>query len=185
MKRKIILGLILGICFILGISIFYFVKTSKKSGNLYGQFLDNKENKFQYMDINWNSSVDEVQKKLPFEIEEVDIGSETSILYQSKETFDFDGNNGIANLEFIDDQLKTIKFEFSNLQDNYEDWFDTQYQALVKLYGKETEKKENESDLFDSQVYTWKKDDTVMQLILLTGDSINPAATFGIWIASA
>lgn len=34
---------------------------------------------------------------------------------------------------------------------------------------------------FKSKTYTWRENDTLMQMILLTGESINPAVTFGVW----
>lgn len=184
MKKQKILILILIICAV-GIvsgSIFWGLsKASKGSSALYEQFMNEENSKFQYMNIEWNSSVDIVQKNLPFDINEVNIGSETSAVYQSKETFDFEGNSGIASFEFTDGKLKTVKFDFSHLQDDYKKWFDNQYEKLTKIYGKETKSQIGGGELFDSQIYTWEKDDTILQLILLTGDSINPAATLGVW----
>ena len=67
MKKQKILILILIICAV-GIvsgSIFWGLsKASKGSSALYEQFMNEENGKFQYMNIEWNSSVDIVQKNL-------------------------------------------------------------------------------------------------------------------------
>lgn len=184
MKKRKILILILIICavgIVFGSIVFGFSKASKESSVSYEQFMNKEDDEFQFMNIDWNSSVEIIQEKLPFDIKKVDIGSETSSVYQSEEAVDFEGNNGIASFEFVDGELKTIKFDFSHLQDEYKQWFDNQYKKLTKIYGKETKNQTGGGELFDSQIYTWEKNNTIMQLILLTGDSINPAVTFGVW----
>ena len=76
--------------------------------------------------------------------------------------------------------LKPLKYE--NLSANYDEWFETQCDNLRQLYGEETSWNINYSSItkMKSQTYRWDLSDTTLQLIMMTGETINPSATLGI-----
>ena len=139
---------------------------------------------YQFDDIKWGMSVDEVNKNLPTKLEKDtarDLSSKGYSFYNSKNKYLLDGQSSKASFEFHNDELKSIKFSF-HLQDDYHPWFENQVKKLTEIYGTESRKTENSSDKTKMQsiVYLWDTDSTMLQFVLLTGESIKPTATLSI-----
>lgn len=140
------------------------------------------DNIYQFNDIKWGMSVEEVNRKLPNKLQENTartVSSENIAFYTSKNRYLLDEQSSYASFEFNNDELKIIQFSF-HLHDDYHQWFENQVKKLTELYGTESEKMENASDKMQSIGYRWDTDTTTLQLILMTGDSIKPAATLGV-----
>lgn len=43
-----------------------------------------------------------------------------------------------------------------------------------------SKKSDNKTDFFDSKIYQWKENNTLMQVDLLTGESFEPIVRFGV-----
>lgn len=135
---------------------------------------------FQYSKIEWGLSADEVTKLLPYDIEKDDsrgTAPDGYDFYKSKNQFTLDNQKGTASFEFQNGQLYIVKFDFT-LDENYEKWFNTQVEALTKLYG-EGEKNESENDIFTSIGYKWEEENTVLNAILITGE--RASASIGVF----
>ena len=91
------------------------------------------------------------------------------------------GQNAILKLQFVDGELSQFLYAF-HLDENYDEWFETQCDNLRQLYGEETSWNINYSSItkMKSQTYRWDLSDTTLQLIMMTGETINPSATLGI-----
>jgi len=144
-----------------------------------------QSDKYQYNEIEWGSSVDSVTALLPYPITtDSNISGalpENVVYYKSQNRFFLDGQSSSAAFEFYDGKLKTVKFDF-HLDENYAEWFDAQVEKLLQLYGKENDKMAQSSSTLCSKGYKWETDDTTLQIILLTGTSIKPAATLGVGV---
>lgn len=149
----------------------------------YDQFRNEDCKEYQYLNIAWDSSVEEVIKVLPYEIKEVDLGippEEGTAVYQSRDSVEFDGQDATAEFEFLDNKLNTVTLTVSYPEEDYEEWFEEQAEALAEAYGPEAKKSDNKTDFFDSKIYQWKENDTLMQVDLLTGESFEPIVRFGV-----
>lgn len=51
---------------------------------------------------------------------------------------------------------------------------------LIQLFGTENDKMENASEHFSTIGYKWETENTMLQLILMTGDTINPSAAIAV-----
>lgn len=82
---------------------------------------------------------------------------------------------------FVDGELSQFLYAF-HLGETYDEWFETQCDNLRQLYGEETSWNINYSSItkMKSQTYRWDLGDTTLQLIMMTGETINPSATLGI-----
>lgn len=102
-------------------------------------------------------------------------------VYVANETFNLQGQNAILKLQFVDGELSQFLYAF-HLDENYDEWFETQCDNLRQLYGEETSWNINYSSItkMKSQTYRWDLSDTTLQLIMMTGETINPSATLGI-----
>lgn len=140
---------------------------------------------YQYGDIEWGSPVNRVMSALPYSITADSRISgnlpEHVSYYISGNQLSLDGQSALASFEFYDNKLQTVKFDF-HLDENYEEWYNKQVEALRQLYGKESDQMENSSSTMSSKGYKWEAGDTTLQLILLTGTSIKPAATLGVGV---
>lgn len=102
-------------------------------------------------------------------------------VYVANETFNLQGQNAILKLQFVDGELSQFLYAF-HLGETYDEWFETQCDNLRQLYGEETSWNINYSSItkMKSQTYRWDLGDTTLQLIMMTGETINPSATLGI-----
>ena len=139
---------------------------------------------YQFENISWGMSVDEVNKLLPYKLQK-DTAKEplpaNIAFYKSKAKYILDNQISYASFEFYNNELKIIKFDF-HLNENYNQWFEQLTKKLIEMYGTETEKLENSSEKLQSLGYRWDTNNTTLQLVLMTGDSINPSATLGVGI---
>lgn len=187
MKKKT--GIIIGISIIillLILAVIYAVASSQdKTENekvplsLEG-FQQNGE--YQYDEIAWKLSQEEVSKIWQYTWEEDNSRDPLPAdvtFYKSSNAFLLDGQTATATFEFQNDELQIIQFAFA-LDDKYSEWFENQVEKLTQLYGAESEKMENTSELFNSIGYKWETDTTTLQLILMTGEGSKPNALLGV-----
>lgn len=150
------------------------------------QFKQGEE--YQFDGAEWNMSYKEVNRALPFALETDAVrvpAPEGITFYNSKNRFDLYGKTGFASFEFQSDALKIIQFNFNfNPDEDYEAWFDQLVTELTNLYGPESDKKESDGEnaigQFNSIVYTWETDNTMLQINLLTGNKISPNGMIGV-----
>lgn len=147
-------------------------------------FKNNDE--YQYEEIEWELSIDDVIDTLSYLIIRDEARSTVSDninvdFYKSKNHFILDEQNSVASFEFQNEKLMIVKFDFT-LDDGYQQWFDIQIEKLIKIYGKENEKTENSNEQFETISYKWETDSTMLQAILVTGDTTKPAVTIGVCI---
>ena len=139
-------------------------------------------NNYQFEEISWNMSVEEVKNAIPYTIV---LDSESKTLppsvnyYKSEAEFILDEQVAYAMFEFHDDRIRSVKFDF-HLNEDYEQWFGRQIEKLNKLYGQESHRMENSTDVFQSIGYRWDTDYTTLQLIMVKGEDIHTTATLGI-----
>lgn len=155
---------------------------NSKSRTLSLEHLKNDNNEYQYEDIEWGMSAESVTKSLPYaiKINTENNAPENITFYDSEVPFDLNGQKGTASFEFHDDKLAIVDFNF-HLNGDYEQWFKTLTEELTQLYGTESDKKESSSDRFNSVVYIWETDNTMLQIALMTGGSIKPSAMIGVF----
>ncbi|MBE5868159.1 MAG: hypothetical protein E7293_04255 [Lachnospiraceae bacterium] len=144
------------------------------------------DNEYQYDNIKWQSSVQEVQKNLPYSLERDtyrESGSDTIAYYKAKNKHILDGQSGAASFEFVKDQLKIVQLSF-HLDDDADQWFEKQVTKLQELYGTEYVKSENSSEQLHlkSIGYRWDKNNTSLQFVMLSGDNRNPSAIFSVGV---
>lgn len=147
--------------------------------------LKTADENYQYRDIAWESSVDDVIKQLDFEIVSMNEkmgadGSDQAVAYfESVNTFELDQQNAVASLEFQDNKLQIVKFDF-HLDENHQDWFDNQVARLTELNGEASETLDNANEMFKTKGYKWDTEHTTLQIILVSGNNRNPSATIGV-----
>lgn len=145
----------------------------------------NGSSEYQYGDILWNSSFDEVQEKLKdrtseYEVEGTLPDSEYRYLKHTA-VQNLEGQKGELYFEFLNDRLQAVRYDFS-LEGDYETWFQRQIDSLTDLYGEESvkEEMENEELGFETVLYKWDYENTSLQAVLTTGEDVKPAATIGV-----
>ena len=188
-KRKTILTLIIfTIVFILAIVALVFIYGKRNSTKPLSLQQFKQGEAYQFNDVSWNISFEEVSRKLPFKLL-TDPGRvpapEGYAFYNSKNSFNLYGQQAIASFEFQSDALKIIQFSFNfDTAEECEAWFDKIVTESTNLYGAERDKKENSGEnalgQFNSTVYTWETDNTMLQLSLITGNKISPSAMIGV-----
>ena len=141
---------------------------------------------YQYDDVKWLSSVQEVNKHLPYSLNkdpQREIVDESINYYTSKNKYILDGQSASASFQFVKDQLQIIQFSFI-LDENSDQWFEDQVTNLQQLYGKETDTLNSSSEQLQlkSVGYRWDTDNTSLQIILLTGDNKTPSVTLSIGV---
>ena len=135
------------------------------------------EDEYQYVKAMWNTSVQEGEKSLPFSMEKHPIVPEGNtgkyyVPYRS-ENITVDGLKATAKWEFYEDQLKMIQFNIETTRDEYREQFDREVERLTRQFGPESEKRENPDTGFEG--YSWKTDNTLLQLSLSTGEAELPS----------
>lgn len=145
----------------------------------------NGSSEYQYGDILWNSSFDEVQEKLKdrtseYEVEGTLPDSEYRYLKHTA-VQNLEGQKGELYFEFLNDRLQAVRYDFS-LEGDYETWFQRQIDSLTDLYGEESVKEETENEElgFETVLYKWDYENTSLQAVLITGEDVKPAATIGV-----
>lgn len=143
------------------------------------------DGQYQYNGLKWKSKLKDVKKKIsytlkPLKYENLSANYKEQV-YVANETFNLQGQNAILKLQFVDGELSQFLYAF-HLGETYDEWFETQCDNLRQLYGEETSWNINYSSItkMKSQTYRWDLGDTTLQLIMMTGETINPSATLGI-----
>lgn len=137
---------------------------------------------YQYGEIAWKLPQSEVSKIWQYTWEKDDSREPLPAditYYKSSNAFLLDGQAATATFEFQNDELQIIQFAF-HLDDKYIEWFEKQAEKLIQLYGAESERMENTSELFNSIGYKWETDTTTLQLILMTKEGSKPNALLGV-----
>ena len=142
------------------------------------------EGEYQYAKAMWNTSVQEVEKSLPFSMEKHPIVPEGNtgkyyVPYRS-ENITVDGLKATAKWEFYEDQLKMIQFNIETTRDEYREQFDREVERLTRQFGSESNKSEtsrNDELLGNTEttVYRWDTENTSMQLSLMTSTYREPS----------
>ena len=145
----------------------------------------NDSSEYQYGDIPWRSSFDEVKEKLENRVSEYEVegtlpDSEYRYLKHAADQ-ELEGQQGELYFEFSNDRLQAVRYDFS-LEGDYETWFQRQIDSLTDLYGEESVKEETENeDLgFETVLYKWDYENTSLQAVLTTGEDVKPAAAIGV-----
>lgn len=143
------------------------------------------DGQYQYNGLKWKSKLKDVKKEIPYTLKPLKYENLSANykeqVYVVNETFNLQGQNAILKLQFVDGELSQFLYAF-HLDENYDEWFETQCDNLRQLYGEETSWNINYSSItkMKSQTYRWDLSDTTLQLIMMTGETINPSATLGI-----
>lgn len=136
--------------------------------------LQTEDGVYQYKDIPFGSSYEEVAKKIPLKLEEMtsEDGSAWSFYY-SVDPVDFYGEEGKFSLEFTDDKLEIVKLsaELSGGGEQFEELAG----EMVEWYG---EAKVNVSET--ATIYSWEKDGGHINAIL-SEDGGNYYGIFGVF----
>lgn len=185
MKKKSIIIIILTVLIAVAVMLaLYFVFAGSRVDSielLLENFKSNGE--YQYDGIAWGASVAQVNEALSYALEEDSTrtppASTGYVFYKSKNAYILDGKNTVASVEFHDGTLQVIQFAF-HVGQNYQQWFESQVAELSRLYGAHSDKAENASDMFESTIYTWATDNSMLQIVLLTGKNIEPTVTISV-----
>ncbi|MDO4332001.1 MAG: hypothetical protein Q4C58_04865 [Eubacteriales bacterium] len=136
--------------------------------------LQTEDGAYQYKDIPFGSSYEEVAKKIPLKLEEMtsESGSAWSFYY-SVEPIAFYGEEGKFSLEFTDDKLETVKAsaELSGGEEQFEELAG----KMVEWYG---EAEVNVSET--ATIYSWEKNGGHINAILFE-DSGKYYGIFGVF----
>lgn len=136
---------------------------------------------YQYGGWAWDSAMEEVMAGLPCTMRSVDIGAgENRRYYVSEEMFSLDGQESTLRMEFTENRLSEVRFEFQLAGDGGE-WFEAQAEKLAALYGEESRKREPgegsgtagetaETARMESRVYCWEGENTMLQFLLMSGE---------------
>lgn len=185
MKKKSIVIIILTVLIAVALMLaLYFVFAGNSVDNIELSLENFKNNgEYQYGEIGWGSSVAQVNEALPYDLEEdtsrTPPASTGYVFYKSKNTYTLDGQSTVASVEFHDGTLQVIQFAF-HVGQNYQQWFESQVAELSRLYGAHSDKAENASDMFESTIYTWSTDNSMLQIVLLTGKNVVPTVTISV-----
>lgn len=138
---------------------------------------------YQYIGIAWGASVAQVNEALPYALEEdssrTPPASTGYTFYKTQNSYTLGGQNTVASVQFHNGTLQVIQFAF-HVGQNYQQWFESQVAELSRLYGAHSDKAENASDMFESTVYTWSTDNSMLQIVLLTGKNVAPTVTISV-----
>lgn len=138
------------------------------------------DGEYKLNEIEWTSSLDEVKEALPYGFEEVETPHEREWQYNSKKSFQLDSYSAPMELLFKEDGLFSVQFNFT-LNDDYEEWFDTQVERLIKLYGQESEHVEKVfDDNMKNRGYRWDTEKTSLQIVVLLREGHDPICTIHI-----
>lgn len=145
----------------------------------------NEDSEYQYSDVLWKSSFDEVKGKLGEQVSEYEMDG---TLPDSEYRFlkhtaiqELEGQKGEMYFEFLNNELQAVRYEFF-LEGDYERWFQQQIKNLTDLYGEEykEETTENEELGFEETSYKWEYKNTFLQAVLITGENAKTSATIGV-----
>ncbi len=140
------------------------------------------DGEYRYCGTPWLISQKELNDYIPYKIvrDQEKVSSTTGrVFYRSKYPVSLDGYSTKACFEFLSDHLNTVQFHF-HLGDDYELWYEKRVEELKTLYGEETDTLDNASEECVFKGYKWETENTTLQIILVTGDSIKPTVMIGV-----
>jgi len=144
--------------------------------------LDNfwSNNEYKYDGMEWgitSSNVNEIFS------DTLELHYETANAEQwvSKTVFVLDGKEAFPKFSFQNDQMVNVTFEFY-LEDDYKEWYNTQVEQLIKIYGAESDIQTNSTDAYDTTAYRWDTDKTSLQFILFVQKDKVRTATLGVLV---
>lgn len=176
-KRKYFLGILLTLILFVNLG----CGNATEKGNTSAVFplenLQTKDGEFQYKNVPFGSSSEEAMKQIPEKLEKMEGKDSSAVSYYSKDSFDFYGCDAVLFLDFYKDKLESTKIQF-NLKEG-EEQFQKILTDLTDLYG-EPQTSGSEGESFTSEVYSWGKDSTRLQAILLKKES-TASAVIGIF----
>lgn len=142
--------------------------------------LQNENGEFQYKDIPFGSSSEEVLGQISAELEKMEAIDSSAVSYYTKEKFEFYGCDATLFLEFDEDKLDGVQIQFA-LKEG-EKQFQQILEELTALYGEADEVKGQEGEPFTSEIYLWGKDTDAarLQADLLKGKS-DVSASVGVF----
>ncbi len=138
------------------------------------------DGEYGYEDLEWGMSEDEVVKRLPYAIErDKEMSSDEWTVYKSVSAVMLNGQGATATFEFEDGGLAMAQLNFY-LGNDYQQWYDTLSEEMLQKYGEESRRLENTNGQFSSWGYSWDSEETMLQIVLMTGDSIKPAGSVAV-----
>ena len=124
--------------------------------------LRNENGDFQYKDIPFGSSSEEVLGQIPAELEKMEAIDSAAVNYYTKEKFEFYGCDATLFLEFDEDKLDAVQVHFQVKEG--EGQFQEILDELTGLYGEADEVTDEGGELFTSDIYLWGKDTDAARL---------------------
>lgn len=124
--------------------------------------LRNENGDFQYKDIPFGSSSEEVLGQIPAELEKMEAIDSAAVSYYTKEKFEFYGCDATLFLEFDEDKLDAVQVHFQVKEG--EGQFQEILDELTGLYGEADEVTDEGGELFTSEIYLWGKDTDAARL---------------------
>lgn len=124
--------------------------------------LRNENGDFQYKDIPFGSSSEEVLGQVPAELEKTEAIDSAAVSYYTKEKFEFYGCEATLFLEFDADKLDAVQVHFPVKEGDGK--FQEILDELTGLYGEADEVTGGEGELFMSEIYLWGKDTDAARL---------------------
>ncbi len=124
--------------------------------------LRNENGDFQYKDIPFGSSSEEVLGQIPAELEKMEAIDSAAVSYYTKEKFEFYGCDATLFLEFDEDKLDAVQVHFPVKEG--EGQFQEILDELTGLYGEADEVTDEGGELFTSEIYLWGKDTDAARL---------------------
>ena len=177
-KKKIFgLGLIL-LVLIIGGGVYFVGRSAERKISLEDL---RQGGEYQYLQLAWGISVDDAKQKLKITMETDPSripAPDKFEFYRTKECFVLDGQTADASLEFKDNRLQALQFNFE-IDENAEEWFKKQVGQLQELFGLESEALESDGGPFRSQSYKWETEKTTLQVVLVYGTNANVIFSLG------
>lgn len=138
------------------------------------------DGEYGYENLEWGMSEAEVVKRLPFAVEkDEEMSSDGWTVYKSVNAVMLNGQGARATFEFEDGGLTMAQLNFY-LGSDYQQWYDTLSEEMLQKYGEESRRLENTNGQFSSWGYSWDSEGTMLQIVLLTGESIDPSGSVAV-----
>ncbi len=184
MKKRSVIVLIIFALLLVLILLIKYITPGRENMEDYALSIEQfkTEGEYRYCGAPWLISVKEFKKYVPYTIvkDEGKVTSSTGrVFYRSNYPVVLNGYSTKACFEFLSDHLNTVQFHF-HLDDDYEQWFEKRVGELKTLYGKETDTLDSASEDYVFKGYKWDTENTTLQIILVTGDSVKPTVMIGV-----
>ena len=175
---------------VFAIGILFAVPLGREQAERYSvplELFQTEDGSYQYDGCAWDSTLEDVMTRLPYTMEEMDVGAKDSVeaadyrYYRSEEMFSLDGQYAVLQMTFVNDRLSEVQFSFE-LTEGFAAWFDRQAEMLAKLYGTEDARRESaafKEDDYTHLSYNWFAEDTILQFSLISGPEVEPVAVLG------